>query len=120
MLKTTTTPSKPSSATANPIPTKSVNAVRDYGDAAQRMRAGRLWQRMHLWATAHGLAAQPMNQLHERADREAQLGTEPRFGEAMGGLLGDPSWRGIFTFRLGYPTQPAPPIPRRALEDVLV
>jgi len=97
-----------------------VLAVRDYGDAAQRMRAGRLWQRMHLWATAHGLAAQPMNQLHERADREAQLGTEPRFGGAMGGLLGDPSWRGIFTFRLGYPTQPAPPSPRRALEDVRI
>jgi nitroreductase len=93
-------------------------AVRDYGDDAQRMRAGRLWQRMHLWATAHGLAAQPMNQLHERADREAQLGTEPRFSGALEGLLGDPSRRAIFTFRLGYPTRSAPPSPRRTVEDI--
>jgi len=97
-----------------------VLALRDYGDAAQRMRAGRLWQRMHLWVTGKGLAAQPMNQLHERADREAQLGLEPRFGDALGCLLSDSTWRGIFTFRLGHPTQPAQPSPRRALEEVRV
>lgn len=97
-----------------------VLAVRDYGDAAQRMRAGRLWQRMHLWVTKEGLAAQPMNQLHERADREEQVGLEPMFGDALGGLLGDATWRGVFTFRLGHPTQSAQPSPRRALEDVRV
>lgn len=31
--------------------------VRDYYDDAQRMCAGRLWQRMHLWATAHEMVA---------------------------------------------------------------
>jgi hypothetical protein len=49
-------------------------AVRDDRDDAQRLEAGRLWQRMHLWATARRLAMQPMNQINERADREAQLG----------------------------------------------
>lgn len=93
-------------------------AVRDYEDTAQRLAAGRLWQRMHLWITKEGLAAQPMNQLHERAGREAQLGTEPRFGDALEGLLHDPSRRGLFTFRLGHPTRQAPPSPRRAVEDV--
>ncbi len=93
-------------------------SVRDYEDAGWRLAAGRLWQRMHLWITKEGLAAQPMNQLHERADREAQLGTEPVFGRALQGLLGDPARRGIFTFRLGYPTRQAPPSPRRAIEDV--
>jgi hypothetical protein len=56
-----------------------VIAVRDDRDDAQRMAAGRLWQRMHLWATGEGLAVQPMSQVHERADREAELGLEPTF-----------------------------------------
>ncbi len=75
---------------------------------------------MHLWATARGLAMQPMNQINERADRETQLGIEPRSGDAMKGLLGDPSWRGIFTFRVGHPTEQAPPSPRRAVGDVVM
>ena len=93
-------------------------AIRDYGNEAQRMRAGRLWQRMHLWITKEGLAAQPMNQVHERADREVQLGLEPRFGDALKDLVDNPSWHATFTFRLGHPSQPAPPSPRRAVEDV--
>jgi nitroreductase len=95
-------------------------AVHDDRDDAQRLKAGRLWQRMHLWATVRGLAMQPMNQINERADREAQLGIEPRFGDALKELLGDPSWRGIFTFRVGYPTEQAPPSPRRAAGDVVM
>jgi nitroreductase len=95
-------------------------AVRDDRDDAQRLKAGRLWQRMHLWATALGLAMQPMNQINERADRETQLGLEPRSGDAMKDQLGDPSWRGIFTFRVGHPTEQAPPSPRRAVGDVVM
>jgi hypothetical protein len=95
-------------------------AVRDDRDDAQRLKAGRLWQRMHLWATARGLAMQPMNQINERADREAQLGIQPRFGDALKDLIGDPSWRGIFTFRVGHPTEQAPPSPRRAAGDVVM
>ena len=95
-----------------------VLTVRDYEDTAQRLVAGRLWQRIHLWIARAGLVAQPMNQLHERADREVQLGIEPVFGDALEGLLGDPAQRGIFTFRLGYPIQHARPSPRRTVEDV--
>lgn len=94
-------------------------AARDYRDPAQRLRVGRLWQRMHLWLTGQGLAAQPMNQLHERADREAQLGIAPRFGDTLQDLVGDPAWRAIFTFRLGYPTRPAAPSPRRSAQAVM-
>lgn len=83
--------------------------VRDYDSSAQRM---------HLWLTNKGLAAQPMNQLHERADREAQLQIEPRFGDALKNLIGDQSWNAIFTFRLGHPTKQAPPSPRRAVRAV--
>jgi hypothetical protein len=94
-------------------------AVRDDWDVGQRMRAGRLWQRMHLWITDKGLAAQPMNQMHERADREEQLGIASRFGDDLKVLIGDPSWRGIFTFRIGFPTEQVPPSPRRAVTDVV-
>ncbi len=95
-------------------------AVRDDRNDAQRIRVGRLWQRMHLWATTQGLAMQPLNQIHERAEREEALSIEPRFGDALEELIGDPGWRGIFTFRTGYPTVEAPESPRRAVGDVIV
>jgi len=65
------------------------------------------------------LAAQPMNQFHERVDREEQLGLEPTFTQAVADLLDDPGRQGIFTFRLGRSTKEAPPSPRRAMTDVL-
>ncbi|MGF1473710.1 MAG: Acg family FMN-binding oxidoreductase [Rubrobacteraceae bacterium] len=94
--------------------------VGDGRNDEQRMRAGRLWQRMHLWATKEGLAMQPENQLNERDDREAQLGVEPVFGDAMRELVGDPRRQGIFAFRLGYPTTEVLRSPRRAVEEVTV
>jgi hypothetical protein len=54
---------------------------------------------------------QLMNRINERADREAQLGIEPRFCDALRDLLGDLSRRGIFTVRVGYSTEQAPPTP---------
>jgi hypothetical protein len=74
---------------------------------------------MHLWATGEGFAMHPMNQVHERADREAELGLEPTFGDALNELVGEPDWRGLFTIRAGYPTEQALPGPRRGVEDVL-
>ena len=93
--------------------------VRDANDAAQRLRGGRLWQRMQLWGTTKGLAMQPLNQPAERADREQQLGIEPRFGRALAELVGDPAWHALMPFRLGYPTLPGRPSPRRDAADVL-
>jgi hypothetical protein len=94
-------------------------AVQQSQDNAQRIRAGRLWQRMHLWATVHGLAMQPLNQMAERADRETTLGITPRFGDALKALIGSSSWEVLMPFRLGYPTHDALRSPRRAVNDVL-
>ena len=94
-------------------------AVRQSQDNAQRMRAGRLWQRMHLWATVHGLAMQPMNQMAERADRETTQGISPRFGDALKTLIGVSSWEALMPFRLGYPIHEALRSPRRAVNDIL-
>ena len=93
---------------------------RDSMDNGQRLLGGRLWQRMHLWGTANGLTMQPLNQPAERADREVQLGVEPRFGNALAELLGDPAWHALMPFRLGYPTEEARLSPRRSVEAVLV
>ena len=95
-------------------------AVRDQDDNAQRMRCGQLWQRMHLWATLHELAMQPLNQMCERADRERQLGLEPVFGRALYDLVGNNDWYGIMPFRLGYPTRSALASPRRSVKEVLL
>jgi hypothetical protein len=94
--------------------------VRDARDNGQRMQGGRMWQRMHLWATLNGIGMQPLNQMPERADREASLGIEPRFGNALKELAGDPAWQALMPFRLGYPERAARPSPRREASDVLL
>ena len=62
---------------------------------------------------------QPLNQMSERADRERQLGVEPRFGNALGELVADPGFQALMPFRIGYPTVEAKPSPRRDLQSVL-
>jgi hypothetical protein len=95
-------------------------AVPNKRDNAQRLGVGRLWQRMHLWATTQELGMQPLNQLTEMADREVVLASLPRFGDALRELVGDPAWQSIMTFRVGWPTHEALLSPRRALSAVLV
>lgn len=94
--------------------------VPDPSDRRQLLAAGRLWQRLHLSAEQLGLAMQPLNQPHERIDRERQLGLSPGFSEAysqLPGLSGQPC---IFTFRIGYPESVALPSPRRGMEEIQV
>jgi hypothetical protein len=92
--------------------------VRDAADPRQLLSAGRAWQRLHLWATANGLAMQPLNQVEERIDREQSTGSAFTFSNAMTALL-PPGWQPVFSFRTGYPTQPAGLSPRRPAEDVI-
>ncbi|MBC8076366.1 MAG: hypothetical protein H7Y32_09860, partial [Chloroflexales bacterium] len=95
--------------------------VRDPMDNALRLRSGRLWQRIHLQATIQGLGMQPLNQMPERADREAQLGLQPRFTQVLAAIVGDPAFRVLMPFRFGFPTeQPGAPGPRRSLDEVLI
>ena len=76
--------------------------------------------RMHLWATLHELAMQPLNQMCERADRERQLELEPVFSRALYDLVGSNDWFGIMRFRLGYATRSALASPRRSFQEVLL
>ncbi len=93
--------------------------VRDARDYAQRIAAGRLWQRMQLTATTQGLAMQPLNQMMERADREQTAGLLPEFTEAVR-KLSKPGWEAVMPFRIGYPIAQALKSPRRRAEEVIV
>ena len=100
-------------------PAFGILVARDARSAVQRLAGGRLWQRLHLWATSRGIAMQPLNQLPERADREATTGIEPRFGRRLTTFVGDDGWQALMPFRLGYATTEALPSPRRAVEEVI-
>lgn len=93
--------------------------VRDRLDMAQGIEAGRAWQRLHLAATAQGLAAQPLNQPVEMVDRDRMLGRADVFGPALARLAAANGWEATFVFRLGYAGRTALRSPRRPLEDVL-
>lgn len=84
----------------------------------QLLEAGRLWQRIHLWATSQGLAVHPLNQANERKDREKQLGLTPTFGNALLRINGEGDH--VFMFRIGYAQNRALPSPRRSAEEVLL
>ena len=93
--------------------------VKDRLDLAQAIAAGRTWQRLHLAATAMGLAAQPLNQPVECIDRNAQLGRADTYQAALLKLAKQSGWQPTFVFRLGYAEKPALPSPRRPLDDVM-
>ena len=93
--------------------------VRDPLDPIQRLCVGRIWQRMHLSATAQGLGMQPMCQVLERIDREQSAGLQTDCTTAMAAML--PARRhAIMTFRIGYPTTDALRSPRRPAKEVMV
>jgi nitroreductase len=95
-------------------------AVRDRYEQSQNIRAGRLWQRAHLLATARGLAARPANQTAELVDQERLNGKEPRAVSALAALTGDAGWQTTFMFYMGYATREAHATVRRPVEDVVV
>ncbi|HEX4302115.1 MAG TPA: hypothetical protein VHZ78_04950 [Rhizomicrobium sp.] len=100
-------------------PVLGVILVKDRLDMAQAIAAGRAWQRLHLAATTLGLVGQPLNQPVECIDRNAQLGRPDTYQAALVKAATAPGWQPTFTFRLGYAEKPAPPSPRRSLEDVM-
>lgn len=95
-------------------------AVRDRYDRPQTIRAGRVWQRAHLLATARGLAARPANGAVEIIDHEKQLGLKPTTTDKLAQITTDASWQPTFMFYMGYATRPAAASARRSVHDVLM
>jgi nitroreductase len=94
--------------------------VRDRYDQDNCMRAGRIWQRIHLWATARGLAARPCNEAVEMIDHERSRGKKPRQAGLLAGIMGDAAWQPTFVFYMGYSMRTARASPRRPIEDVVL
>ena len=94
--------------------------VRDRYDQEDCMRAGRIWQRIHLLATARGLAARPSNEAVEMMDHERLRGKEPSRAGLLAEITGDAGWQPTFVFYMGYPIRTAPPSPRRPIEKVVL
>lgn len=94
--------------------------VRDLYDRALALKAGRVWQRLHLWATTQGIAMQPLNQPVEIVDRQRELRQEPVMARALAELIGDTTWRPTFAFRAGYPKRGATASPRRPVAEVVI
>lgn len=94
-------------------------AVRDRYAQEQSLRAGRIWQRAHLLATARQLAARPANEAIEMVDHEQKLDREPIHAKLLAELTGDANWQPTFMFYMGYPVRQASASPRRPVQDVI-
>jgi hypothetical protein len=95
-----------------------VIGVRDPARPEQLVEAGRLWQRVHLEATRHGLGLQPLDQWLEVLDRARQRGSALPF--APGVAFASPGHAPVMMFRAGLPMREALPSARRPLDDVLL
>jgi hypothetical protein len=94
-------------------------AVRDRYSSNQCLQAGRLWERAHLQATSHGIAARPINEAVELIDIENAEGRPRVTGPKLADLIGDTSWQPTFMFRMGYARRSGSVSPRRDLAQVL-
>jgi nitroreductase len=95
-------------------------AVRDRYAREQCLQAGRIWQRAHLFATAHGLAARPCNEAVEMVDHEHALGRPASRATLLNEITADPTWQPTFVFYMGYPKLSAHASPRRPVQAVVV
>jgi hypothetical protein len=93
-------------------------SVRDRYDRPQALATGRLWQRLHLSASAAGIAMHPLNQPVETIDRERQLDKEAKSEARLAEIVKNPEWEPTFCFRGGYPTRDTPKSARRGVDAV--
>jgi nitroreductase len=94
-------------------------STKNRDDRAEQLTCGRVYQRMHLWATTQRLAMQPLNQLPERQDREQVKGLKPELTERLAKLAGQAQSTVQMCFRIGYSWDEALASPRRPIEWVV-
>lgn len=94
--------------------------LQDPYDLSAVLRAGRLWQRIHIEAALRGLAAQPLNQVLWRMEYEENLAAASASAPEVYALMRLSGWRPVHFFRLGYPKAEATVTPRRPIEAVVL
>ena len=95
-------------------------AVQDRYDVTQTLQAGRIWQRAHLLATHHGIAARPSNESVELIYYERFMGRPKHALDRLTAIIGDAAWQPTFAFLMGYPTLACTASPRRDAEGMLI
>ena len=95
-------------------------AVRDRYAQEQCLQAGRIWQRAHLFATAHGLAARPCNEAVEMVDHERALDKPASRAALLNEITADSAWQPTFVFYMGHPKLSAHASPRRPVQAVIL
>ncbi len=88
-------------------------------DRASLLQTGRIYQRMHLTATALGLSMQPLNQAAERRDREHQRNLDAVFGARLAAMVGQ-GRHAQMLFRIGYGKGEVFHSPRRDPADTIL
>jgi len=101
-------------------PLMGIIGVRDRYDQEDCLRAGRIWQRSHLLATARGVAARPCNEAVEMIDYERAHAKPAEHAALLAELLGTNEWQPTFVFYMGYASLTAPASPRRGVDQVLL
>lgn len=94
--------------------------LQDPYDLPAVLRAGRLWQRIHVEAARRGLAAQPLNQVLWRMEYEENLAAASASAPEVYALLNQSEWRPVHLFRLGYAKADATVTPRRPIDAVVL
>ncbi|MCG5052876.1 MAG: hypothetical protein KA712_07945 [Myxococcales bacterium] len=95
-------------------------ATPDRYSRIEQLICGRVFQRLHLWATSEGLAIQPLNQLPERQDREKQLSQPEQSAALLASFMESRTDVGAqFLFRIGYAWDPVISSPRRPVAWVV-
>lgn len=94
-------------------------AVQDNGNPVQILEAGRLLQRLHLEATAQGLAMQALSGINWMADREEARGVRRDFIDRAARLSENLGVMAV-GLRLGYARHPGRLSPRIGLPSVMV
>jgi nitroreductase len=113
-------PSMPYKDRLGTAPLLGVIAVRDRYSREQCLKAGRIWQRAHLFTTARGLGGRPCNEIVELIDHERWRQQPPQTEMTLATMIGDKTWQPTFMFVLGYPIREVLPSPRRPVKDVLI
>lgn len=87
------------------------------GDHRAWVQVGRVYQRMHLKATALGLAMHPLSQPLTIRDRDLARGERNGYANALEERAG--GGEVVLAFRVGYPLVAVTPSPRRPLDVVV-
>lgn len=95
-------------------------AVHDRYDQELSVGAGRVLQRLHLFATTKGVALRADNGAVEMVDYQRRMNQPPRASAQLAQFIADPSWQPTLVLYMGYPLAASDSSPRRPVSEVVL